>query len=158
MKYASWKTRRNLKLVQSSFVPLSWMLPFTDVYSVLTLCNCQTLSEPLFSLYFHHWWPSFFWQLCLSFIVPRLKLEQASPTSLAASATYLLLCLSYIYTVATFYFLSLAHRLIYIHCVSNLCSTHPTQWALNIPEQAVPLISGVFSLSVFLFLYYLWFN
>ena len=122
-----------------------------------TICRCvprshhvqlSNKSAPLFNSSFDHWCPSVFWRLCFSAIVPRLKLEQASATSLATSATYLLLCVSYIHTVATFYFLSLAHCLIYIHCVSNLCAPHPTQWAVNIPEQAVLLISGVLSLPL----------
>lgn len=144
-------------LYNPAFVPLSWILSFAEIYPAPTLCNCQNWSALLFDS-FDHWCPSVFWQLCFSVIAPRLKLEQASATSLAVSATYLLLCVSYIHTVTTFYFLSLAHCLIYIHCVSNLCAPHPTQRALNIPEQAVPLFSGVFSLSVFLFLYYRWFN
>lgn len=121
-----------------------------------TICRCDprshyvqlwNLSAPLF-ISFDQRCPSVFRQLCFSAIVPRLKLQQASATSLAASATYLLLCVSYIHTVATFYFLSLAQCLIYIHCVSNLCASHPTHWALNIPEQAVLLISGVLSLPL----------
>jgi hypothetical protein len=48
---------------------------------------------------------------------------------------------------------------VYLHplCLQFMC-TSPHAVSPNIPEQAVPLFSGVFSLSVFLFLYYLWFN